>query len=193
MASKSAGKKSAATRAAGTRKAGKASGGGNRGGSKGGASVSLAAEDRRYLTETLTAARDKVGELAAGVNAAAIFEALEGFGLTSERVERLKTAISDLPVKESVDKASEYLGEQIESAREYARENPKTVIGGAAGVLVGASLLAIALRRAAAEREKERQQKARAGRKGGRATARKSSSGSRKSSGGGSKKGSKKR
>jgi hypothetical protein len=59
-----------------------------------------------------------------------------------------------MDVRESIDKAQEYLAEQIENARDYARENPRKVIGGAAGVLVGASLLAIALRRASGEERK---------------------------------------
>ena len=158
-------------------------------------SVSLAEEDRRYLNETLTAARNKVGELAAGIDGAAILEALEGFGLTSERVERLRGAFDDIDVRESVEKASEYLGEQIESARDYARENPKKVIGGAAGVLVGASLLAMALRKAG---NKERGRKAASKRaagtsKAGKASAKKRSSGGAKKSGGGARKSSKKR
>jgi hypothetical protein len=166
---------------------------------KKGSSVSLAEEDRRYLNETLTAAKKKVGELAAGIDGAAILEALEGFGLTSERVERLRGAFDDIDVRESVEKASEYLGEQIDSARDYARENPKKVIGGAAGVLVGASLLAMALRKAG---NKERGRKAAAKRaagtrKAGKASAKKRSSSGGSSgaskSGGGAKKSSKKR
>ena len=146
--------------------------------------VSLAEEDRRYLNETLSAAKNKVGQLAAGIDGAAILEALEGFGLTSERVERLRGAFEDVDVRESVEKASEYLGEQIESAREYARENPKKVIGGAAGVLVGASLLAMALRKAGnKERGRKAARKRAAGtRKAGKASARKRSSGGAKKS-----------
>ena len=158
------------------------------------AKVSLAEEDRKYLNETLNAAKSKVGELASGIDGAAILEALEGFGLTSERVERLRGAFDDIDVRESVEKASEYLGEQIESARDYARENPKKVIGGAAGVLVGASLLAMALRKAGnKERGRKAARKRAAGtRKAGRASAKKRSSGARKS-GGGAKTSSKKR
>ena len=120
-------------------------------GSKGGRkSVSLADEDRRYLSESLDDAR---GRGAAGEESEdGLFEALERFGLSSDRVERLRDAkIDEMDVRESIDKAQEYLAEQIENARDYARENPKKVIGGAAGVLVGASLLAMALRRASGE------------------------------------------
>lgn len=112
-----------------------------------GSNVSLADEDRRYINETLK----KAG---GGVDEGGVFEALERFGLSSDRVQRLRTAIADSDVKESIDKASEYLAEQIENAREYTRENPKKVIGGAAGVLVGASLLALAIRRASGEDKK---------------------------------------
>ena len=139
---------------------------GSRGGRTG--SVSLADADREYLTESLISARGRVGS-AAAVDEGGLFEALERFGLSSERVERLRDAISDVDVRESVDKASEYLAEQIENARDYTKENPGKVIGGAAGVLVGASLLALAIRRAAGE-EKKSAQKAAAGRKGGRAS-----------------------
>jgi hypothetical protein len=154
------------------------------------ANVSLAEEDRRYLNETLTAAKSKVGQLAAGIDGAAILEALEGFGLTSERVERLRGAFDDIDVRESVEKASEYLGEQIESAKEYARENPKKVIGGAAGVLVGASLLAMALRKAG---NKERGRKAARKRAAGTSKAGKASARKRSAKSGGAKKSSKKR
>ena len=155
---------------------------GSRGGRAG--NVSLADADREYLTESLNSARGRVGS-AAAVDEGGLFEALERFGLSSERVERLRDAISDVDVRESVDKASEYLAEQIENARDYTKENPGKVIGGAAGVLVGASLLALAIRRAAGE-EKKSAQRAAAGRKGGRASSgsSKSSSKSRKSSGG---------
>ena len=79
-----------------------------------------------------------------------------GDGKFDALVERLRDAISDMDVRESVDKAQEYLSEQIENAREYARDNKGKVIGGAAGVLVGASLLAIALRRAAGEEKRRK-------------------------------------
>ncbi|MBK5260484.1 MAG: hypothetical protein JJE51_12905 [Thermoanaerobaculia bacterium] len=118
--------------------------------------VTLAEEDRRYLTETLEGAKAKIGSVADSVSESALFEALERFGLTSERVERLRGAFDDLDVKESVEKASEYLSEQISNARDYAKDNPRKVIGGAAGVLVGASLLAIALRKASNEKKKKR-------------------------------------
>jgi hypothetical protein len=140
-----------------------------------GGNVSLADEDRKYLNETLK----KAG---GGMDEGSVFEALERFGLSSDRVQRLRTAIADSDVKESIDKASEYLAEQIENARDYTRENPKKVIGGAAGVLVGASLLALAIRRAAGDEKKKRSssassssssKKAAAGRKGGKATAKK--------------------
>lgn len=122
-------------------------------GSKGG-SVSLAEEDRRYLTESMSTAK---GRGAGEVDESSVFEALERFGLSSERVQRLRKAIADVDVRESVDKASEYLAEQINSAREYTKENPKKVLGGAAaGVLVGASLLALALRRAAGGEKKKK-------------------------------------
>jgi ElaB/YqjD/DUF883 family membrane-anchored ribosome-binding protein len=143
-----------------------------------GGNVSLADEDRRYLNETLK----KAG---GGMDEGSVFEALERFGLSSDRVQRLRSAIADSDVKESIDKASEYLAEQIENARDYTRENPKKVIGGAAGVLVGASLLALAIRRASGDEKKKRSaassssssssssKKAAAGRKGGKATAKK--------------------
>jgi hypothetical protein len=134
-----------------------------------GGKVSLADEDRRYINESLKRA-------GSGMNEGGVIEALERFGLSSERVQRLRAAIADTDVKESIDKASEYLAEQIENARDYTRENPKKVIGGAAGVLVGASLLALAIRRAAGEEKRSTSsKKAAAGRKGGKATAKKTS------------------
>jgi ElaB/YqjD/DUF883 family membrane-anchored ribosome-binding protein len=113
-----------------------------------GGRVSLADTDREYLKESLSKARGKVGT---DVDEAGVFEALERFGLSSDRVQRLKKAVDKLEVREQIDKASDYLSEQIENAREYTRQNPGKVIGGAAGVLVGASLLALAVRRAAGE------------------------------------------
>jgi len=128
-------------------------------------SVSLADEDRRYLSERLDDARGR-GAAADEASESSLFEALERFGLSSERVERLRVKIDEMDVRESIDKAQEYLKEQIDGARDYARENPKKVIGGAAGVLVGASLLAMALRRAGGE-EKRRPAKSTAGVKSG--------------------------
>lgn len=115
-------------------------------------SVSLAEEDRRYINESLSSARGRVGGV--DLDERGVLEALERFGLSSERVERLRAAIADLDVRDSIDKASDFLAEQIENAREYTRENPKKVVGSAAGVLVGASLLALAIRRAAGEERK---------------------------------------
>ena len=108
--------------------------------------VSLGEEDRRYLSESMRSARARG---AAGPESeGGLFEALDRFGLTSDRVKRLRANINKMDVRESVDKAQEYLAEQIESARDYAKENPGKVIAGSAGVLVGASLLAYALSRA---------------------------------------------
>ena len=123
-------------------------------GSKGGrGKLSLGDEDRRYLDESLSDARGQ-GAASGEETESGLFDALERFGLSSKRVERLRKAVDRMDVRESVDKAQEYLSEQIENARDFARENPKKVIGGAAGVLVGASLLAIALRRAGGEEKK---------------------------------------
>jgi hypothetical protein len=140
--------------------------GGSKARKSGGAArnVSLSETDKKYVQESIGDAARR-GLAAVGTGASSLFEALGEFGLNSERVERLREALGDIEVRESVEKAQEYLAEQIEGARDYARENPKKVIGGAAGVLVGASLLALALRRASGEGSK-----------------------SKKSSGGGSKK-----
>ena len=119
-------------------------------GSRGG-NVSLSDTDRRYFEESLGEARSRGAE-AGEEGASGLFEALESFGLSSDRVDRLREALGKVEVRESVEKAQEYLADQIESARGYARDNPKKVIGGAAGVLVGASLLAYALRRAGEEK-----------------------------------------
>ncbi|HVS30697.1 MAG TPA: hypothetical protein VMS98_04495 [Thermoanaerobaculia bacterium] len=113
--------------------------------------VSLGDEDRRYINESVGEAKRRVGGAAAGLESSTIFDTLESFGLSSDRVERLRQALGKVEVREGIEKAQEYLSEQIEIARGYARDNPKKVIGGAAGVLVGASLLALAIRRAAGE------------------------------------------
>jgi hypothetical protein len=115
--------------------------------------VSLAEEDRRYLTESLKNAKGR-GAASGAESEGVLFEALERFGLNSARVERLRKRINEMDVRESVDKAQDYLSEQIENARDYAKENPGKVIAGSAGVLVGASLLAMALRRASGEEKK---------------------------------------
>jgi hypothetical protein len=108
--------------------------------------VSLSDIDRQYVSESLKNARGRIAA-AADQSEAALLDTLERFGLTSDRVKRLRKTIDDMDVRESVEKAQDYLAEQIENARDYARENPGKVIGGAAGVLVGASLLAYALTR----------------------------------------------
>ena len=119
-------------------------------------SVSLGDEDRRYINESVGEAKRRVGGAASGLESSTIFDTLESFGLSSARVERLPHAIGKVEVREGIEKAQEYLSEQIENARGYARDNPKKVIGGAAGVLVGASLLALAIRRAAGEDKPKR-------------------------------------
>ena len=119
-------------------------------------SVSLGDEDRRYINESVGDAKKRVGGAASGLESSTIFDTLESFGLSSERVERLREAIGKVEVREGIEKAQEYLSEQIENARGYARDNPKKVIGGAAGVLVGASLLALAIRRAAGDDKPKR-------------------------------------
>jgi hypothetical protein len=124
--------------------------GSKKGGQK--SNVSLADEDRRYINESLSKARGRVA--GADLDEGGVLEALERFGLSSERVQRLREAIGDVDVRESIDKASDYLAEQIENARDYTRQNPKKVMGSAAGVLVGASLLALAIRRAAGEEKR---------------------------------------
>lgn len=115
--------------------------------------ISLGDVDRKYLSEKLSDARGRVAA-AAAESENAVIETLERFGLTSDRVKRLRKKIDDMDVRESIDKAQDYLSEQIENARDYARENPGKVIGGAAGVLVGASLLAYAISRAGGEKKK---------------------------------------
>ena len=120
-----------------------------------GGRVSLGDEDRRYLSESLGDARGR-GAASGEESEGGLFEALERFGLSSDRVERLRRVINDMDVRESVEKAQEYLSEQIENARDYARDNKSKVLGGAAGVLVGASLLAIALRRASGEEKRRK-------------------------------------
>ena len=162
--------------------------------SKGGR-VSLADEDRKYLSESLDKARGR-GAASGDVSEGGLFEALERFGLSSDRVERLRGAINEMDVRDSVDKAQEYLAEQIENARDYARDNPKKVIGGAAGVLVGASLLAMALGRAAGEEKRRKRSASSSGSTASAASSKKSSksrkSSSSKKSSAGSRKASKK-
>lgn len=117
--------------------------------------VSLSDVDRQYVSQSLKNARSRVAA-AAAQSEGALFEALERFGLSSDRVKKLRGSLDKMDVRESVDKAQDYLAEQIENARDYARENPGKVIGGAAGVLVGASLLAYALTRAGGGSPKKR-------------------------------------
>ena len=109
----------------------------SRGGSK--FRKSLADADREYMSS--------IGGQVEG----ALYDTLQRLGL-NERVEALRTKIDEMDVRRSVKEAQEYLSEQIESASDYARENPGKVIGGAAGVLVGASLLAYALSRGGKKR-----------------------------------------
>ena len=148
-------------------------------GSKKRGGLSLSAADREYLSERLGDARGR-GAASGGESEGGLFEALERFGLSSERVERLRDSIQEMDVRESVDKAQEYLAEQIENARDYARENPGKVIGGAAGVLVGASLLAMALRRATGDEGRSR--KKAGGSKSSKRSSSKKSSGTKKAS-----------
>jgi hypothetical protein len=159
-------------------------------GSRGG-NVSLSDTDRQYFEESLGEARSRGAE-AGSEGASGLFEALESFGLSSERVDRLREALGKVEVRESVEKAQEYLADQIESARGYARDNPKKVIGGAAGVLVGASLLAYALRRAGEEKPKSRSTSGGGSSSSSSSTSSKSSgkssSSKKRSSGGSSKK-----
>ncbi len=82
-------------------------------------------------------------------------EAVERVGL-NERVAALRSKIDEMDVRRSVDEAQQYLSDQIDAARGYAKENPGKVIGGAAGVLVGASLLAYALSRKPASTKKKK-------------------------------------
>jgi len=124
----------------------------------------------------IAAAADRVAE---EVSAFSLSEALDRLGITEEKLGKLKDAFEGIDVSESIDRASEYLSEQVEKARDYTRKNPKTVAGGAAGVLVGASLLAYALSRGGNDK------------KGGGSSSKKgsgSSSSSKKSSGSSSKK-----
>lgn len=104
-----------------------------------------------------------------------VFEALESFGMSSDRVIRLRKSIEDLGVREGVQKAAEYFSEQLSDARDYAKNNKEKVIGGAAGVLVGASLLAMAIRRATNEKGAAGDTKAAA--RGGRKSAAKRAAG----------------
>lgn len=141
--------------------------------------VSLADEDRKFINESLSEAR---GRTAADLDESGVFEALERFGLSSDRVQRLRKSLAKLDVRESVEKASEYLAEQIEGARDYTKQNPKKVIGSAAGVLVGASLLALAIRRAAGEDKKRSAAAKSSSSSSSSSTSSKKSGGSKKSS-----------
>lgn len=77
-----------------------------------------------------------------------IFDALEKLGVGREKLDRLRASMDEVDVSESIDQATKYLNGQLTRARTYTRKNPKTVAGGTAGLLVGASLLAYALSRA---------------------------------------------
>jgi hypothetical protein len=152
--------------------------GGGRG-RAGGAMASLGDVDRRYIEQSLSDAKTSG---AAGGGEHDVLDVLERFGLSSARVQQLRGALSKVDVRESVDKASDYLSEQIKSARDYTRENKGKVIGGAAGVLVGASLLAYALKRASDEKKrKSSSSKKSSGGSKKSAASKKSSGGSKKS------------
>lgn len=136
-------------------------------GTKRGKIISLSDADREYVAKSLGEARTRVVE-AASASQDALLEALDRFGLNSARVKQLRKKLNEVDVRESIDKAQDYLAEQIENARDYARENPGKVIGGAAGVLVGASLLAYAISRAGGEKKKKPAAKKAAAKKSGK-------------------------
>ena len=108
--------------------------------------ASLADADREYAASS-------------GQQENALYDTLERLGL-NERVEALRSKLDEMDVRRSVKEAQDYLSEQIDSARDYARENPGKVIGGAAGVLVGASLLAYALSRGGSKKKSGSRKKA---------------------------------
>ena len=92
--------------------------GGSKARKSGGAasSVSLSETDKKYVQESIGDAARR-GLAAVGTGASSLFEALGEFGLNSERVERLREALGDIEVRESVEKAQEYLAEQIDSVK----------------------------------------------------------------------------
>lgn len=181
--------KSRSTASKGTRKGAGAGGSkarsgaaARRGAAGGGAMTSLSEADRRYMEQSLSDARSS----GAAGGEHDVLDVLERFGLSSARVQQLRGALAKVDVRESVDKASEYLSEQIKSARDYTRDNKGKVIGGAAGVLVGASLLAYALKRASDEKARRSSSRSSSSKKSSGGS-KKSSGGSKKSSGGSKK------
>ena len=113
--------------------------------------ISLADADRAY-----TAAKEQIETT--------LRDTLDRLGL-DDRVEALRSKLDEMDVRRSVKEAQDYLSEQIDAARGYAKENPGKVIGGAAGVLVGASLLAYALSRGGAKKRPSRAKKSSASKK----------------------------
>lgn len=101
-------------------------------------------------------------------------------GMIENSRDRLRESLDGIDVKESIDRATEYLSGQMDKARDYTKKNPKAVAGGAAGVLVGASLLAYALNRMSGD-EKKRAGSGSKTAKGGAAKSRSRKSGSKKS------------
>jgi hypothetical protein len=84
---------------------------------------------------------EELEKLASEVAAGVSFEKL---GLSEDRV---RSVFGDIDISDSLDRATEFLSDQVEKAREYTRKNSTAVAGVAAGVLAGASLLAYALNR----------------------------------------------
>ncbi|MCU1348425.1 MAG: hypothetical protein JWO56_1455 [Acidobacteria bacterium] len=126
--------------------------------------------------------------VASEVSSFSLSDTLQKLGISEEKLGKLKDAFEGIDVSESVDKATEYLSQQVEKARDYTRKNPKTVAGGAAGVLVGASLLAYALTRSGGSSKKSSGSRSGGSKSSSGSSSKKASSSSSKKGGSSSKK-----
>jgi len=76
-----------------------------------------------------------------------IYDMLEKIGVSQAQIESVRTSMKDANIDEALEKARTYVNEQLSKARDYAKKNPGVVLGGLAGLVVGAGLLAAAIRK----------------------------------------------
>ena len=72
---------------------------------------------------------------------------LEKIGVSQSQIDSVRSSLEDANVDEALEKARTYVNDQLSKAREYAKSNPGVVLGGLAGLVIGAGLLTAAMRK----------------------------------------------
>jgi hypothetical protein len=76
-----------------------------------------------------------------------IVSILEKLGVSETQINSVRETLKSVNLDDSLEKAKESVTDSLNKAKNYAKENPGAVLGGLAVLVIGAGLLAGAVKR----------------------------------------------